>query len=501
MKKTLLFSLLLAWRAFAAPPTVPEFVAALERGTISPEFPKLDEKCQTPGLAPAFASFVAKHPDRTRELLRVVKDGFRSGNCPVSFGKFAAEVRAALHENDEYKLLDDLPQVLPRAAQPVAPVVRPTVLADAERQQIATATVVALDSRLTGGFVVLALIGLATAALFAMQLMAQKRGDASAAERLQLVTGELNAVFAGLKTALETQQATNTRAENMTNSWLTRLPPRVLSAEDLQPLRESVEGMRHELSLARERKVPPQPVTPAPAPTPVPDQVALEREMLEQAWRQFQDRKDLVAAFENAARDEAWKKIEHALLDELPKHVPDDLKGTFDAVVAPARDYHNLIIKISLVPRIVSGALQRLEHEAHEVRRTRELVTLLDSLQHSSTAAERLHFRTRSWITDTFLGFADLYLQRYQQAQLERRGEALQKGASIVRQVLGAAAVEPIDLTLGQTTFDSTRHVGRSTANDPRFSDGIVVGVVRNGFMEGGQLVIRQPEVIVNRTR
>jgi molecular chaperone GrpE (heat shock protein) len=41
--------------------------------------------------------------------------------------------------------------------------------------------------------------------------------------------------------------------------------------------------------------------------------------------------------------------------------------------------------------------------------------------------------------------------------------------------------------------------MGRSTANNPNFADGIIVGVVRNGFIRGGREVIRQPEVIVNR--
>ena len=70
-----------------------------------------------------------------------------------------------------------------------------------------------------------------------------------------------------------------------------------------------------------------------------------------------------------------------------------------------------------------------------------------------------------------------------------------------MREVLRVASVEPIDVTPGETLFDSARHVGRSTSNDPRFADGVITGVVRNGFIEGGRQVIRQPEVIVNRTR
>jgi len=95
----------------------------------------------------------------------------------------------------------------------------------------------------------------------------------------------------------------------------------------------------------------------------------------------------------------------------------------------------------------------------------------------------------------------DLYLQRCQQAQIEKRDGATSEGLTLVRNMLRIAAVEPIEVTPGETLFDSTRHVGRSTSNDPRFADGVITGVVRNGFIEGGQLVIRQPEVIVNRMR
>src|SRR5262249_34473725 len=101
-----------------------------------------------------------------------------------------------------------------------------------------------------------------------------------------------------------------------------------------------------------------------------------------------------------------------------------------------------------------------------------------------------------------FLQFADLYLQRCQQARLEKRdGSELRDGLLLVRQVLHAADVEPIEVTPGETLFDSARHVGRSTTNDPRFADGVITGVIRNGFIEEGQQVIRQPEVIVNRMR
>src|SRR5258708_7333392 len=176
--------------------------------------------------------------------------------------------------------------------------------------------------------------------------------------------------------------------------------------------------------------------------------------------------------------------------------VPADLKSTFDAVAGPCREHRSLLQRIELIPRIVNGNFSRLTTDAEEIRRTRELASLL-----TSELARALDFRIKSWVTDSFLPFADLYLQRCQQAQLEKSNGEMNEGLSLVRQMLHVAAVEPIDVKPGETIFDGTRHVGRSTSNDPRFPDGVITGVVRNGFIEGGQQVLRQPEVIVNRTR
>lgn len=227
------------------------------------------------------------------------------------------------------------------------------------------------------------------------------------------------------------------------------------------------------------------------------DAVALEHEVLGEAWKQFLASRELKEAYDAAVRDNAW---EAPLLGELPKLVPDDLKPTFDTVVTPAREYRMLVQRLALIPRLANGDIPRRDTEAEELRRTRELAGLLASVHSSGDGAGRLTFRFKSWVTDAFLPFADQYLQRYQRARLQGRETEWQSGVKVVLQILRIAAVEPIDLTLGETAFDSTRHIGRSTSSDPQFSDGVITDVVRNGFIEGGRQ-IRQPEVVVNRMR
>jgi hypothetical protein len=265
----------------------------------------------------------------------------------------------------------------------------------------------------------------------------------------------------------------------------------VLTVAELTPIAEGLEKLRGGIA-GLQRVVERAIATPPPPPPPPADAVALEHQILAESWKKFRADQELSAAFDDAMTDRAWTQ----LIDELTNVVPADLQPTFDAVIGPCREHRTLVQQIGLIPRVLSGTFPRLATDAEEVWRTRELASLL-----TAENTQRLDFRFRSWVTDAFLPFADLYLQRYQQARFEHGDGALEAGADLVRKVLRAAAVEAIDVTPGETLFDSARHVGRSTTNDPRFPDGVITGVVRNGFIEGGQQVIRQPEVIVNRMR
>jgi hypothetical protein len=269
----------------------------------------------------------------------------------------------------------------------------------------------------------------------------------------------------------------------------------ILTTDHLVPLTAGLDALRGEL--ARVAVIVEEIVTrPAGAPPATAGCVALEHHILSKQWNQFCANKELSAALDSASQQNGWEQ----LIDELTALVPEDLKPTFDSVMAPWREHRNLVAKLVLVPLLIGGQIPPRKIDAEEAWRAREFAAVLTTAQ-SSEGSRLLNFRMKTWVTETFLPFADLYLQCYQQAQLEKSGAALLRGVSLVRQLLLLAAVEPIDVTPGETSFDSTRHIGRSTSNDPRFSDGVITGVVRNGFLEGGQQVIRQPEVIVNRTR
>lgn len=323
---------------------------------------------------------------------------------------------------------------------------------------------------------------------------------------------ELSAVTMGLRLKdFEAGLASSVKVEELSQRLGEMKPPEILPQieERLDRLTEKMAGIEEKVSVPP--GVPPEFAgfarelasvkevlgNGAKAPAPSISLLPLEREVLKEAWTRFMDNKEMVAVLARA-RSEKWEQVQEALLVQLPRCIPEDLKPTFDAALAPARDFDNLMTKIFLIP-LVLGEKTSPKPESKELMLLRELTGLLTMIQTSNLVADRLNFRLETWIVDCFLEFADLFLQRYQKAQMEKRESQLQPGYEIVRQILKIADLEPVDLTLGVTRFDSARHIGRSTASDPSVDSGVILGVIRNGFVRGGQQVIRQPEVIVNR--
>ncbi|HEX7679977.1 MAG TPA: hypothetical protein VF713_17745 [Thermoanaerobaculia bacterium] len=501
--------------AACAPMTA--FIDKLKAGESAPDFPDITS-CSTdfgPDLARALAAYVQTRPRTDVEpLVAMIKAAYHKAKRKTAFGDLAAAVQQDLattgfklpQTEDKYSLLDGLPQYakapLPPAPKPVpsaipsAPPAASKSTPDAHRQPPAV-------SRITPSAVGTALAvvcGVAGLMLLVYVLIGRVR---SFTRQIDIRLQALASASADLKTVLTASEIKLDRVETaqremagQLQSWGERFPPsaKILSPVDLDGVSEEIRELRNQVGRLENGHDPAVPPVMA-------GNVALEREALGESWKKFRQNEQLCAYVDNAAKDECWKQIGDPLLMHLPKLVPDDLKPTFEAVLAPAREYNNLLVKISLIPKIVNGELPRLGNDAQELARTRDFAQLLAMSYHSSIIGDRLSFRLKNWVVDSFLVFADLYLQRYQQLQTENRQEALEEGVSIIRRVLRVAAVEPIDVKLGETPFDSTRHIGRSTTNDARFSDGVIVGIVRNGFMESGNQIIRQPEVVVNRTR
>jgi len=498
--------------AACAPMTA--FIDKLKAGERAPDFPDITScgNDLAPALANALAAYVQTHPRADVEpLVSTIKAGYHKAERKTAFGDLAAAVEHDLastgfklpQTEDKYSLLDGLPQyakaiALPSTttsatkATPPAPAKNP---AKNHRQPAPWSRIISLAVAIASavvciaGVILLAYMLIGRARSFSRQIDGRLQALASA-------SADLKTVLTVCEMKLDRVETAQQEMAGQLQSWGERFPPsaKILSPFDLDGISAEIRELRNQVGRLENGHDP-------AAPPVMADSVTLEREALGESWKKFRQNEQLRAYVDNAAKDECWKQIGDPLLMHLPKLVPDDLKPTFEAVLAPAREYNNLLVKISLIPKIVNGELPRLGNDAQELARTRDYAQLLAMSRHSSVISDRLGFRLKNWVMDSFLVFADLYLQRYQQLQAENRQEALEEGVSIVRRVLRVAAVEPIDVKLGETPFDSARHIGRSTTNDARFSDGVIVGVVRNGFMESGNQIIRQPEVVVNRTR
>jgi hypothetical protein len=228
---------------------------------------------------------------------------------------------------------------------------------------------------------------------------------------------------------------------------------------------------------------------------------SFERESLKTSWRRYQKSEPRAAELaERIKIDPRFELIRVDLLTELPQAVLADerLKAACGSLLEPVKEFYNLCLRVSDIPDLL-GDVRPEDDPRRDIVRMREKVALLAVLRHGQGGRERLAFDLEKWIREQFLSFADLFLRVYQQARCDGSAAGLDEGYAIVCRVLRVANLEPIEIDLGQTRFDSSQHIGRSTVSRPEMPDGTIAGVVKNGFRQVGGQVVQQPEVIVNR--
>jgi len=458
-------------------------------------------------LTTALVAFIEKNPpSKVKVVVATIRDWHRTQQRKSPFESLAKDVAKSLaakgktftlpEATDKYALLDGVhlfagltepatPQVV-KPTTPIAAPPQPRLQPPVPKKVPAPPTETLLWIAAITGIVTISLVASLVIATFVF------KPNAELVKRLEAVSNGINDLRNAVRASADKADRDHQTFAADLKHFAENLDAQFLKPAHLAPLSASIVDLRREVSVIGSAPAADQVVMPSRS------SVVLEREVLAESWKNFCNNKELFAAYENAKQSDGWQQVD-ALFDGLARYVPDDLKPTLEAVLAPARDYGNLVRRLQLVPRLVSDELPDAGSEAKELLRTRDLAQALAAAHNGGV--ERLRFRLRAWVTDSFLGFADLFLQHYQQARMENRDAGMEPGVEIVRRVLRVAALEPIDVKLGETPFDSARHVGRSMSSDTRFPDGVITAVVRNGFVEGGQHVIRQPEVIVNRLR
>ncbi len=467
----------------AAPcPAATKLIAQLQRGE-TPDAPALDG-CQPdflPELAKALAAFMIEKPREFEGVVPRIFDAFLEQDWVHESTQLAAATRTEYETQLRQRSV-------PRSLETLAGRLYTT-------QGLLAASAARFNNLLPWLVTALALAVFLSLAGVARQLRPLFAARAEPSFRsdplLETIVERVNALCEALTSAVAELRDTPGRHDGSLDELLQRFPPDL----DLRMVPSALVELRTQMTrLAEERE------TRSSVPPPPGDQLQLEREALAEVWKNFRDNKELFGAYEHASSDAVSQQVRELLTVQLPKYLPEDLKPRHAAALVPLVERQRLVLKISLIPQLVDGKLER-QPAAMELRRIHELAHLLMSTQTSTAVMDRLSFRLEPWIEETFVGFADIYLQRYQEALVEGRQAQLEEGAAIVRKVLRIANLEPVELTLGQTLFDSTQHIGRSATSDARFPDGVIVAVVHNGFVHGGRDVIRQPEVIVNRMR
>jgi hypothetical protein len=224
---------------------------------------------------------------------------------------------------------------------------------------------------------------------------------------------------------------------------------------------------------------------------------------LRAAWKSSRRRRELstlVAEFGAVDND----RDEIRLRDRLESSLPDllmtqpELKRSYELALGPLEVYLFTMRKLkNLVEDAESDAAVQAPTEARTIR-AREGTLLLLLLQGSDLTLRLRQFSFRNWLREDFRRFAENFYQT-----LARQGDPIesdmQKAQGLIEDALTLVGFKPMRIVLGQTPFDSGRHVGRGTDRRSTLLDGVIVGIVRYGFTDLSDQVVQPAEVIVNR--
>lgn len=307
-----------------------------------------------------------------------------------------------------------------------------------------------------------------------------------------------------------------------------------------QRIGQGLAGLEERL---RRLEAAPTAAPPSVAELPFAGLLAAERGLLQRSWKPFaENHSDLVDLARQFGRDASGEpaRVERSLIDRLlglPKALTEapELQRSASGVLAPLREYFSRLHRLSMSADLVrEGGLQPAERDADpasrvaaaesgllrlveqprptrspaaldaktrerfeaEVLRIRDGLQLLTLLQTTDLADRIRSFNLKSWIRGDFVRFADELIRARQ------RGPApgLEVAWEIIREALAHAGLQPVEIELGKTRFDSKVHIGRSDAHERDAQDGVIVGVVRNGFRDVlSEKYFQRPEVVVNR--
>ena len=167
------------------------------------------------------------------------------------------------------------------------------------------------------------------------------------------------------------------------------------------------------------------------------------------------------------------------------------------------KDYYSKISNIVFINEIISLKSEMktysIDNIPKEIVKIRKFIQLLTELSSTDIINKLLNFKPSKWVRESFIDFADMLIREYQKDKFENNEELLSEPYNIVCKALLTANLKPIDIVLGKTRFDSSKHIGRTTVKNPKIPDYTIASIIRSGFVQLDGRIFRQPEVSVNK--
>jgi hypothetical protein len=219
------------------------------------------------------------------------------------------------------------------------------------------------------------------------------------------------------------------------------------------------------------------------------------------AWNNFRRREELQnLTDEFAAIDQQEVDLRDRLERSLGERLASssELRRIYELALSPLESYLFSLRKLGkLVSDARAGESQGAVKEG-QVQRAREGLQLLTLLQASDLATRLRQFTFRNWLKEDFRRFAEVFFQTLAR-QSQSGNESLEQARLLIEESLAFVGFKPMEIRLGRTSFDSSRHVGRGTDRLPDKDDGVIIGIVRYGFEDLQGNVLQPAEVVVNR--
>ncbi len=234
----------------------------------------------------------------------------------------------------------------------------------------------------------------------------------------------------------------------------------------------------------------------------------LERQALRELWEKVQGSLQGTTFQESLeGSDSDWRPKVDQIRSLLPERLQssEDLSRAALVAAQPVAEASTLLSKFTVIKKILGetrGEVTPVDGAAasRKLFQMRDFSFHLLSLLNTDEGRRRLQFRLADWVREDFRGFADQFFRQYWQLELEGRQGNLEAAKDLVAEILLWGQLQVIEIIPGKTRFDSSLHMGRSTATNSSYPEGAILGVVRVGFRDlTTDRVLQRPEVIVNR--